>query len=179
MTRRPRTVVERRATKAPGQYVAPPGGLRRGDTDVQRLVLRHGGRSMLIGPAVTGDQPWELLHDGAANISLTVHDPDGVVGAFLRDRAAVMVDGARITLWGAEWCLVSVASDPPHLTLRFEDEVAWRLRQFTRPLAATSGQTTRAGFIARLVDEASQAPFPALRSWIPEELDRQPVAKAR
>lgn len=170
-----RTVVDRRR-RADNRLVVPPPPTRR-TTLAADLVLDHAGRTIRVGGAIDGEVEWEATTDQAATLTVPVRDAGGGLRAVLVDRQGVARDGVRTTVDGDLYTLVGwQVTDSDLVTLTFEDDVAWRLRQQTVRVVATRGQLTRAGFVRRLCEKAA-AGGPAIRVFIPEVSDRQPVAK--
>jgi hypothetical protein len=64
-------------------------------------------------------------------------------------------------------------------TLTVEDQVAWRLKQFSKFRSASRARTTRYAFIQGFVDEASRKPLSKMRSFIPEIDDRQKISRPK
>lgn len=158
---------------------APPPRIRPRRDAIENLTLTAVGRRWLIGPAVEGDTPWEMTTDGAATVTIPVRSPDERLLRILTDEAEIARRGVTVDVDGVVYALASVTSDGLGLYhLTFEDLVAWRLRQFSRFMAATRATTTRAGFVRRLVAEASAPPRDRIRWFIPELRDVQPVAPA-
>lgn len=165
-----------RARKDPAITAPPavPTGVRT-DT-IKNLHLQAAGKTYAIADNIDGDTPWEMTLDGAATVTIPLRSPDESLLAVLADEALLQEDGVRITVNDIRYVLVSVSSDDAHLyTLVFEDEVAWRLRQFTRFKAKSRKTHTRALFIQVLVDEASVRPYDPIKSFIPEIGDSQRI----
>lgn len=172
-----------RARKDPaiGQPPPVPTGAR---TDTLRsLNLQAGGRLYPIADNIDGATPWAMTMEGAATLTIPVRVTDESLLAVLTDEALLQDEGVRVAVNGVRYVLASVNADEGGLyTLQFEDEVAWRLRQFSRFLSASRKTTTRALFIQRMVDEASgvrpkakDLPYEPIRSFIPELGDRQRI----
>lgn len=173
------TPAQRARARRDAALAAPPPklrGMRAASLDL-RLVAR--GREYPIGPSIEGDTPWEMTIEGAATVTLPIRSPDGAILDVLTDESLLQTDGVRTTIAGVVYVVSAVNSDGLGLyTLTLEDEVAWRLRKFTSFLSATRGTVTRAGFVKRLVTEASKPPRAVMRSFIPEVRDVQPIAKS-
>ncbi len=145
--------------------------------DLSGLHLRVAGRVYLLGPSLTGDPISEMTTDGAATVALSVHDPDGTLLQILGTEEMLLNDGARIVLDDVVYVLATVEpGDESVRSLVFEDEVTWRLRQFTRYMAISRNRSTAAEFILRMVDEASARPLARMPAFIPELLTKQPIA---
>lgn len=178
MSRRP-TPAERARLRADAALAAPPPRFRGLRAAILSLELVIAGRRYPISEALDGDTPWELTTDGAASITLPIRSPDESLVRALADEAQLQRDGVSVRIDATNYVLASVSSDGAGLfTLVFEDEVAWRLRQFTRFIAATRETVTRAGFVQRMVEEASRPPRASMRSFIPQVRDVQPIARA-
>lgn len=165
-----------RARKDPAIAQPPPAPVGKRIDTVRTLQLQARGRDYPIGECIDGGIAWALTIEGAAPITIPVRSPDSSLLAVLTDETLLQEDGVRVHVNGITYVLVSVGAGEGHLyTLNFEDEVAWRLRQFSRFLAASRKNTTRALFIQRMVDEASRRPYEAIRSFIPELGDKQRI----
>lgn len=159
---------------------APPPRIKgeRGDA-LRNLRLVIGGRVYPIADNVEGDTPWSMGMDQAGNVQIPVRDPSGSLVEVLQDEAQLQQDGVRCTISGVTYMVVGVQHDEGLYTLTLEDEVSWRLRQFTSFRSASRATVTRFGFIQALVDEASRAPLAKMRSFIPEVDDKQPIAHSK
>lgn len=183
MSKKPRkaTPAQRvRARRDPA--VASPPLRPRGDraSSVRELALSIAGREYPIGANVEGDTPWELTIEGAATVTIPVRSPDESLLVALANEALMQEDGVRVTIDDVVYVLTSVSGDDTGLlTLVFEDEVAWRLRQFSRFIASSRGKSTRALFIKRMVDEASRAPLAPMQAFIPELGDKQRILSTK
>jgi hypothetical protein len=175
MARQP-TPAQRARARRDAALAAPPPRLRGMRASVRNLRLVIAGREYPISGAIDGDTPWEMTTDGASTVTLPIRSADGSLVEVLADEALLQRTGARVTIDGTVYVLSGVSADETGLyTLSLEDEVAWRLRQFTRFLSATRGTVTRAGFVRRMVEEASRPPRARMRSFIPEVRDVQPI----
>jgi hypothetical protein len=147
------------------------------ERNLEGLVLRVVGRQYRIGRSLTGEAVLELTMDGASTVTLNVHDPERELLNILASEELLLNDGARIIIDGIVYVLASVTpSEAGVRTLVFEDEVTWRLRQFSRYLAVSRNRATRAEFIQRMADEAGAAPLAPLNTFIPELHDKRPIA---
>jgi hypothetical protein len=165
-----------RARRNPAVTQPPPSPAGKRTDTLRNLHLRVAGRAYPIGQNIDGDTPWEMTLDGAATVTIPLRSPDGSLLAVLADEALLQEQGVRIVVNGIVYVLVSVsADDTGRLSLLFEDETAWRLRQFRRFLSKTRKTYTRALFIWLMVDEASRKPLAPMRSFIPELGDRQRI----
>jgi hypothetical protein len=164
-----------RAKRDPAIFRPPPKP--RGDrSDVKRLALTARGVTYLIGRNIDGGTPWSFAMDAAGSVMLPVRSPDGSLVKALENEALLQQEGVRCTIFGTIYCVDGVEHDGEGLyTLTLIDETAWRLRQFTKFVAASRATTTRFGFIQRLVDEAQRRPLARMRSFIPEVDDPQPI----
>lgn len=157
----------------------PPKRIR-GRTDVVDLRMTVAGRTYPIGTAVEGDTPWSMGVEQSATVSLPVRNPSGKLMRIFNNEELLQRDGARITIDGVIYCVSTIEHDGDGLyTLTLEDEVSWRLRQYTSHRSADRARTTRFGFIYSFVREASRKPQPVMRSFIPEVDDKQPIRKSR
>lgn len=170
------TVVERRR-RADNRLTVPPPAVV-STTRAADIELVLAGRVYPVGGAIEGDVTLEATTDQAATVTFSVRDVAGGLRRMLVDREGISRDGARATIDGTVYTLSTWTVDDGSLvTLTLEDDVAYRLRQRWKRITATRGQVTRAGFIRRLCEEAGESPEPEITVWIPEVLDRQPVAK--
>jgi len=170
----------RRARARRDPAITQPPPLIKGSrtSSVRNLHLRSRGRTYPISANIEGDTPWAMGMDQAAQITLPVRDPDGSIVDVLGDEANLQQDGVTVTLDTVVYCVTGVDHDGEGLyTLTLEDEVAWRLKQFSRFRATSRAKTTRFGFIQSLVDEAGRKPYTKMRSFIPEIDDRQKIRK--
>lgn len=171
------TPAQRVRARQDAAMAAPPPRVRPRREAIENLTLTAVGRPWLIGPAVEGDTSWEMTTDGAATVTIPLRSPDERLLRILTDEAELARRGVTVDVDGVVYALASVTSDGAGLySLTFEDLVAWRLRQFSKFVAATRATTTRAGFVRRLIAEASSPPLARLRWFIPELRDVQPVA---
>jgi len=148
-------------------------------SSVLALSLFARGREYPISLAIDGDTPWELTVEGAASVTLPLRSPDLSLLDVLSDEGLLQTDGVSCRIDGVTYVVATVAADDTGLfTLVLEDEVAWRLRQFTRFLSASRATVTRAGFVRRMAEEASRPPRARMRTFIPEVRDVQPIARS-
>lgn len=179
--RRQATPAQRaRARRDPAVFRPPPkvNGDRR--SAIRNLYLRVGGRTYPIGRHVEGDTPWSMGMDQTGTVALPIRDPAGALVAILDDEDLLQRGGARVTIDGVVYCVSGVDHDGDGLyTLTMEDEVSWRLRGFSRYRASSRARTTRFGFIYGFVREASRPPYAAMRAFIPEVDDKQPIKRPR
>lgn len=154
----------------------PPEGDRRAALRDLRIVIR--GRTYVIGGAIEGDPETAATWDSAATIKFNIRDRDGILQDALGDEAERLDDAARMTINGVAYVLQSDSVDESGtlVSIAVEDEVAWRLRQFSRFLSMPRSKYTRAQAALRLVREASAPPYAQMRAFIPELRDRQPIA---
>ena len=166
-----------RARRNPAIKLPPPRPQGSFRTPLDKLRLRIAGREYPIGENIEGDTPWEMTIDGAATVTIPIRSPDESLLRALSDEALLQRGGVSLSIDGIIYVLRTVESDDTGLyTLTFEDEVAWRLRQFSKFMAASRKTHTRALFIQKMVDEAQKPPYPIMRSFIPELGDPQPIA---
>lgn len=165
-----------RARRDPAIRRPPPRPKGDRSTSIRNLHLRVAGRAYPIGENIDGATPWEMPIDGAANVTLPVRSPDDSLLEVLADEALLQQQGVTVTIDDVVYVLDAVSSDDSGLyTLVFIDEVAWRLKQFSKFKAASRKTHTRALFIQSLVDEASRSPRARMRSFIPEIGDKQRI----
>lgn len=172
-----------RARKDPAIAQPPPVPMGTRTDTVRNLHLQARGRIYPIGDNIDGATAWTMTMDGAATVTVPVRSPDDSLLAVLTDEALLQDEGVRIDINGVTYVLSSVGADEDNIyNLSFEDEAAWRLRQFSRFLSASRKTTTRALFIQRMVDEASgvrpkgpDLPYEPIRSFIPELGDKQRI----
>jgi hypothetical protein len=165
-----------RARRDPAILAPPPRPKGSRTSSIRNLHLKIAGRVYPIGANVEGDTPWEMTMEGAATVTVPVRSPDDSLAEALGDEAQIQRGAVTMSIDDIVYVLSTVSSDDTGLyTLSFEDEVAWRLKQFSKFMAATRKTYTRALFAQRLVDEASRKPLKAMRSFIPELGDRQRI----
>ena len=165
--------------KDPAVFKPPPvvaGTIR---SSVKGLALISRGRTYPIGANVEGDTPWSMGMDQAAQISIGVRDPSESLQGILDDESHLQQDGVMLSVNGVLYAVAGVTHDDSLYTLTLEDEVAWRLKQFSKYKQASRARTTRFGFIQSLVDEASKKPYTKVQSFIPEQYDRQKILKPK
>lgn len=168
-----------RARRDPAIFQAPPRIVDRKGA-VRKLALRARGRTYPVGANVEGDTPWSLGMDQAGQLTLPIRDLSGRLVDVLDDESHLQQDGVRCTIDGVVYVVVGFDHDGERLyTLTLEDEVAWRLKQFSSFRSASRARTTRFGFIQGFVDEASRRPMARMRSFIPEVDDKQPIRKPK
>jgi len=163
-----------RRDPAVGLPPAPP----KTERDSNGLHLRTAKAKYLMGPRLSREGcDVELTMDGASALTLTVDDQDSRVLEALSDETQRLVDGARVIVDDVVYVLSRVSCGENRLlTLSFEDEVAWRLRLWSRYVSKSRARTTRAEFVRFLVDEASNGPRLPMRAFIPELTDRRPIS---
>lgn len=145
---------------------------------VRTFNLRARGRTYPLGENVEGDTAWSMGMDQAATFTLQIRDPGGDIVDALDDESNLQQDGVLVTLHGYDYVVTGFDHDGEGLyTLTLEDEVAWRLKQFSKFMHASRASITRFGFIQRMVDEASRKPYKRIRSFIPEIKDKQKIRK--
>ena len=140
------------------------------------LQLIANGRPYLIGPAIQGDPQMDATKDSSATLTIIVADPNQSLISILADESVLLAGAVTCTLNGIVYTLMTVDSDQDaNVTLTMEDQVSWRLRQFTKPLSVKRSQATRAEFFAMLVDEASKPPLAPMAFFCPEIDDTQRI----
>jgi hypothetical protein len=166
-----------KARRDPAIFQPPPSptGDRR---SAQNFRLTARGRVYDLSDNVEGDTPWSLGMDQAGQVTLPVRDPTGRIVDVLDDESHLQQDGVRCVIDEVTYCITGFDHDGEGLyTLTLEDEVAWRLKQFSRYKSASRARVTRFGFILGFVDEAQRRPLPRLRAFIPEADDKQRIKK--
>lgn len=160
--------------------IAPPPRIVgvRGDA-IHNVRLYVGGRQFVIADHIEGDTPWSLGMDQTGTITLPVRDPTGSLEPILQDEELLQEQGVRCQVSGVSYYVSGVDHDEGLYTLTLEDEVSWRLKQFTSFKSASRARVTRFGFIQSLADEAQRAPYARLRTFIPEIDDKQPIAPVK
>lgn len=143
------------------------------------LALTTKGRTYPIADHVEGDTPWSMGMDQAAQVTLPIRDPSDSIVAILENEEHVQQDGVMLSINGVLYAVTGVDHDEGLYTLTFEDEVAWRAKQFSSYKQASRARTTRFGFIQSLVDEMSRKPYTKVQSFIPEQFDRQKILKPK
>lgn len=155
----------------------PPQADRRSTLAHLHAIIR--GRPYLIGPAIEGDPETTATRDGTATVTIRVRDSAGMLQEALDDEAQLLQDGtARLAVNTIQYVLQSVDVDETGtlVTLVVEDEVSWRLKQFTSFRAIRRSHANRAQAVAMLADEASAPPLAPMRLFIPEIDDRQRIS---
>jgi hypothetical protein len=167
-----------KARRDPAIFRPPPKVKVNREAVVDRLSLRSAGRTYPIGHAVEGDTPWSMGMDQAGQVTLQVRDPIGLLPSLFRDENLLLAEGIRCTVDSVVYVVAGFDHDGEGLyTLQLEDEVKWRLTQFSRFKSASRARTTRYGFIQSFVDEAQRRPLAKMRSFIPEVDDKRPVKR--
>jgi hypothetical protein len=169
-----------RARRDPAIFKAPPRPKGSRTSSIRNLHLRSRGRAYPIGTHIEGDTPWSMGMDQTATVTIPIRDTDDRIPEILDDEAHLQQKGVTVTIDGIIYAVMSIETDGEGLyTLGLEDEVSWRLKQFSKFKSASRKRTTRYGFIQSLVDEASRRPYPKMRSFIPEIDDKQPIRKPK
>ena len=161
--------------------VAQPPPRIKGDrtSAVRTLSLVARGRRYPIGLNLEGDTPWGYGMDQTGQVTLPIRDPSGKLVDVLDDEAHLLQEGVRCTINSVVYMVAGADHDGEGLyTLTLEDEVSWRLKQFSSFKSAPRGRVTRFGFIKSFVDEASRRPLARMQAFIPELDDKQPIRKA-
>jgi murein DD-endopeptidase MepM/ murein hydrolase activator NlpD len=168
----PAQLARQRRDPAVGLPPQPP----KTERDLDNLNLRLPQGNYLLGPRLLPQGAREDTMEGASQVTLTANDPDGAIVKLLGSDAQRLSDGVRVELDGISYVLSGVqASEDLSLSMTFEDEVAWRLRRYSKYLSKDRASTTRAEFVKLMVDEASRPPSLPMRAFIPELTDKQPV----
>lgn len=158
----------------------PPPRVQARTASLRNLKLKSRGRTYPIAEAVDGDTPWSLGMDQAGTFSLPLRDPVGAIVDILSDESNLQQDGVRVTVDKVIYVVTGFDADGEGgYTLTMEDEVAWRLKQFTKFISANRKSTTRYAFIQGFVDEASRKPLTRMRSFIPEIDDKQIIRRPK
>lgn len=155
----------------------PPESDRR--SALRRLHLLVAGVAFLIGPSIEGDPQIAATADGTETVTMAVRDQAGSLADALGDEEQLLTSAARVTIDGTVYALQSANVDTATgtlVTLVFEDEVSWRLKQFSRFLAISRAHATRGQAVLRLVKEASAPPLAPIYYFIPELTDPQRIA---
>lgn len=169
-----------RLRKDPAIAQPPPKIVGTRTSSVRNLNLRSRGRTYHLGANVEGDTPWSLGMDQAGTFTLPVRDPNADIVDILGDESNLQEDGATVTVDRVVYVVVGFDHDGEGLyTLTLEDQVAWRLKQFSKFRSASRARTTRFGFIQGFVDEASRKPLERMRSFIPEIDDKQKIRRPK
>lgn len=171
----PSPVTRARGRRRPALEQPPEPTRIPGPDELLAMEISVSGTRYLVGPALTGEVRIDEALDEAATVTLTVHDEHRDLLNILADEdERLAADAIRLELAGVRYALADVdvqAGD--EVTLIFEDEVAWRLRQFRRTRSWSRARYTRAEVVQWMVDEASGGAHAPLRSFIPELVDRQ------
>lgn len=182
MAKKKRDTPAKRAKRRRDPAIRTPPPRVRGN---RTLVLRHvrvmiAGRQYVLDDNIEGDTPWSMGMDQTGTVTLPVRDPDGALVAAFKDESMLQRDGAQVVLDGVTYMVSGIDHDETGLlTLTLEDEVSWRLKQFTSYKAASRARITRFGFIQSLADEAARAPLERMRTFIPEVDDKQPIMPSK
>lgn len=167
-----------RARRDPAIRRPPPRVRGTRTSSIRNLHLRVRGRTYPIGGLVEGDTPWSLGMDQTGQVTIPLRDPKRWLPRVLDDEDMLLQEGARVTVDDVVYCVMGVDHDGEDLyTLTLEDEVSWTLKLFSSFRTASRAGTTRFGFVYSFVTEASRAPLPKMRSFIPEVDDKQPIRK--
>lgn len=168
-----------KARRDPAIFRPPPvvhGTLR---SSMKGLALLTKGRTYPIDEHVEGDTPWAMGMDQAAQLTLAVRDPSASIVKILESEQHLQQDGVMMSINGILYAVTGVDHDEGLYTITFEDEVAWRAKQFSSYKQASRARTTRFGFIQSLVDEMSKKPYTKVEAFIPEQFDRQKILKPK
>lgn len=154
---------------------APPARHRK--ADLLGLRIMAGGQPYLIGPSIEGDPTIDATKSSAETITLQVRDLSDALQKALADEKVLLKGAVTMTVDGIAYTLRDCEGDDTGLvTLTFEDQVAWRLRQFSKHLTVRRSKSTRAEFVAQMVDEAARPPMAPIRLFCPELTDKQRIA---
>lgn len=165
--------------KDPAVFKPPPAVAGTIRSSVKGLALIARGRTYPIGENVDGDTGWSMGMDQAAQVTVPVRDPTESLQGVLDDEAHLQQDGIMLSINGVLYAVAGIDHDESLYTITLEDEVAWRLKQFSSYKQSSRARTTRFGFIQSLVDEASRKPYTKVRSFIPEQYDKQKILKPK
>lgn len=182
MAKRKRDTPARRAKRRHDPAVAVPPPAVKGDRtlSLRNVRLNIAGRQYPIDDNIEGDTPWSMGMDQSGTISLPVRDPSGSLTAALQNEDMLQRNGVWTTINNVTYMVSAVdCDDTGLLTLTLEDEVSWRLKQFSSYKAASRATITRFGFIQSFADEASRAPLERMRTFIPEIDDKQPILPSK
>jgi hypothetical protein len=173
----PAALARERALAAVTGPPTPPKAAGRAELNGLQMMVR--GQPYLIGPSIEGDPLHDATKSTAETWTMTIRDRAGGLARALSDQDMLLQGAARITIDGIVYVLQSCDADDTGLvTCIWEDEVAWRLRQFTSAISADRAQSTRAEFIAMMVDEAARPPMAPMNFFCPQILDKQRIAAA-
>lgn len=168
-----------RQRRDPAVFRPPPRVSGTINTAVQTLSLIARGRTYPIGASIEGDTPWSMGMDQSAQVTINVRDPSESLVNILDDESHLQQDGVVVRIDAVNYVVTAVDHEEGLYTLTLEDEVAWRLKLFSSYRQASRGTVTRFGFIQSLVDEAGRKPYPKIRSFIPEQYDRQKILRPK
>lgn len=159
---------------------APPVIPRAGrHSALRELQIVIAGVAYLIGPAIEGDPQLASANDSTATVTIDVRDPHAKLQIALANEQVILATGVSVEINGDTYMLQSVSVDTSTgtlVTLVFEDEVSWRLRQYTSFLAIPRSKYTRAQAALRLITEASGSPLAPISYYIPQLTDAQKIA---
>jgi hypothetical protein len=157
----------------------PPARIVSPNVSLVDLELTLFGVRYPIGRNIEGDTPWSMALDETGQITIPIRSPDHSLELLLIDRQLRQEVGIRLEIDDVTYVLQTVDTDETGLyTLLFEDEVSWRLKQFTSLIHADRKTITRAGFVLRMVHEASNPPLAPMQTFIPEAYQRQAIEQS-
>lgn len=136
------------------------------DVNVGDMLLDGKKMNLDIDAHLTDAQLARTI-EGASTVGLTVYDAQRklLTSGILASQIDIQVDMFKFSL-------VQVAKQGTSLTITFEDWLVNQLRKKNKPIKAKRGNTTRAEFAKRLVDE-----IPGAKFVCPELHKTQPIAK--
>jgi hypothetical protein len=178
-TTKKQTPAQRAKAKRDAAVQTPPDALKGVRASIKDLELVIAGIVYPIGANIEGDTPWTLALDETGQITIPIRSPDLSLALVLGDEATLQETGIRCTIDDVVYVVSAAATDETGLfTLTLEDEVSWRLKQWTTFIQADRKTVTRAGFVLRMIHEASTPPLAPMDTFIPEVHDKQSIAKA-
>lgn len=147
-----------------------------GHGTLRRLTMVVEGVTYRLGRAIEGDPQMDATKDGAATITMTVRDHNETLQSALTEDT-LLQGAATVTVDGIVYVVDNVEGDDTALvTVTLQDQVAWRLQQYSKPISAKRSKVTRAEFVAGMVDEASAPPMAPMNFFCPEIDDKQRIA---
>lgn len=172
------TAAQRARRKRDAAVQDPPPAIKGVQSSILELELVVAGVRYPIGRNVEGDTPWSMAMGETATVTIPIRSPDRSLEAVLGDESLLQETGITLEVDDVVYVVQSVETDETGLyTLTLEDQVSWRLRQFNKFMAASRKTTTRAGFVLRMIHEASNPPLAPIETFIPEVRDRQSIAQ--
>lgn len=167
--------------RADASIGVPPLVQRISRDELMALTMNIAGTDYLIGPSIEGDPLTASAIDSASTITISLRDPTSDLAGLLADEQVLLELDVTTTLGDIVYQVQSLDVDTSTgtlVTIVFEDQVATRLRQYTKYLAIPRSKFTRAQAVLRLIDEASGSPLAPINYYIPQLNDKQRIASS-